>query len=57
MTSLESLHFAIGELAYAMASADGTIQKSERQKFHDIVATELEKNHFDFNISDIIGKK
>lgn len=54
MTSLENLHFAIGELAYAIACADGAIQKSERQKFHDIVVKELNKEHHNFDISSII---
>lgn len=54
MTSLENLHYAIGELAYAMACADGAIQKHERQKFHDIVVNELNKQHYSFDVSSII---
>ncbi len=54
MTSLENLHYAIGQLAYAVASADGSVQPKERQKFHDIVAAELRCNDHDFNVSDII---
>jgi uncharacterized tellurite resistance protein B-like protein len=54
MTSLQNLHTAIGELAYAIARADGTIQKEEREKFHDIVAGELRSKHYDFDISEII---
>ena len=56
MTAIENLYFAIGELAYAVASADGAIQKHERQKFHDIVVKELNKNNHHINISDIIFK-
>jgi uncharacterized tellurite resistance protein B-like protein len=54
MTSLQNLHTAIGELAYAVARADGTIQKEEREKFHDLVSEELKSNNYDFDISDII---
>lgn len=54
MTPLENLHYAIGELAYAMACADGAIQKSERQKFHDIVMKELNKQRHSFDVSSII---
>ena len=54
MTSLENLHSAIGEMAYAMACVDGAIQKEERQKFHDIVAAELRCKDYDFDVSDII---
>ncbi len=55
MTPRESLHYAIGEIAYAIAKADGRIQKEERQQFLNIVSEELE-NHKDdnFDISDII---
>ncbi len=54
MTPQQNLHNAIGELAYAIARADGTIQKEERKKFQDIVAAELECNDNDFDVSDII---
>ena len=54
MTPLQSLHLAIGELAYSIARADGTIQKEERKMFHDIVASELLFKDYDFDVSDII---
>lgn len=54
MTPIESLHYAIGELAYAIARADGTVQKEERKKFHDIVAAELRCKDYAFDVSDII---
>jgi len=54
MTPLENLHYAIGQLAFSVASADGYVQPHERQKFHDIVAAELRCKDFDFNVSDII---
>jgi uncharacterized tellurite resistance protein B-like protein len=54
MTSLESLHYAIGELAYAMARIDGKVQREERQRFFDIVTTELAAKHGDFDIAKII---
>jgi uncharacterized tellurite resistance protein B-like protein len=54
MTPLQNLHYAIGELAYAIASADGAIQKEEREKFHEIVASELRSKDYDFDISEII---
>ena len=54
MTPTQNLHSAIGELAYAVARADGAIQKEERQKFHAIVAAELRCKDYDFDISDII---
>ena len=54
MTALENLHYAIGELAYAVAKADGKVQKEERLKFHNIVEAELRCKDYDFNVSDII---
>ncbi len=54
MTPQQNLHTAIGELAYAIARADGSIQKEERKKFHDIVAAELRCKDYDFDVSDII---
>jgi uncharacterized tellurite resistance protein B-like protein len=54
MTPTENLHYAIGELAYAIAAADGEIQKEERKKFHDIVEAELQHKDLDFNVSYII---
>jgi len=54
MTSLQNLHYAIGQLAYAIAYADGTVQQKEKQKFHDIIAAELRCKDYDFNISEII---
>lgn len=54
MTPIQNLYYALGELAYAVAHADGNIQKEERKKFHDIVTTELVSKGADFDISDII---
>ena len=54
MTPLENLHYAIGELAYAVARADGSVQKEERKIFHDIVEAELRCKDYSFDISDII---
>lgn len=56
MTPLQNLYYAIGELAYAVACADGQVQKEERKKFHDLVESELQNHHPDFDISDIIFK-
>lgn len=54
MTPLENLHLALGELAYAIARADGEIQKEEREKFQNIVAAEIRSKDYDFDISGII---
>ena len=54
MTPLENLHYAIGEIAYAVAKIDGKVQNEERQKFHNIVAAELRMKDYDFQVSDII---
>lgn len=56
MTPTENLHYAIGQMAYAIARADGQVQKEEREKFAKIVAAELRMHDQDFNVSDIIFK-
>jgi len=53
-TPIQNLHYAIGELAYAVARADGAVQAQERKKFHDIVEAELRCKDYDFDLSDII---
>lgn len=53
---IQNLHYAIGELAYAVAHADGVVQPAERKKFHDIVEAELRCKDYDFDVSDIIFK-
>jgi uncharacterized tellurite resistance protein B-like protein len=54
MRPIERLHYAIGLLAFAVARADGNVQKAERQKFQDIVAAGLMQNDHDFDVSGII---
>ena len=54
MTPLENLHYAIGQIAYAIAHADGKVQPEERKKFHDIVTAGLRCGDYDLDVSDII---
>ena len=54
MTQIENLHYAIGQLAYAVANIDGKVQKEEKDKFREIVEAELRCNDYAFNVSDII---
>ncbi len=54
MNSIENLHYAIGQLAFAVAFSDGKIQKEESENFHKIVLDELNNSAYDFDISDII---
>lgn len=56
MTPIQNLHYAIGEIAYAIATADGKLQKEEQQKFESIVEDEIKNHDPDFDISDIIFK-
>ncbi len=46
MSPIESLYYAVGELAYVVASVDGQIKEVERKKFHDIVAAELKHDEY-----------
>ena len=51
---IQNLHYAIGQLAYAVAFSDGEVQKEEREKFHAIVEAELRCKDYDFSITEII---
>jgi uncharacterized tellurite resistance protein B-like protein len=54
MTPLENLHYAIGQLAYAIARVDGMVHPEERKKFHDIVEAEVRGEDYAFRVSNII---
>lgn len=54
MRPIENLYYAVGQLAYAVARADGEVQKAERQNFCDIVAGEMDSDNYNFNISSMI---
>lgn len=51
---LENLHYALGQIAYAIARADGEVQKEERQKFFSIMEAELKGENYNFDIALII---
>jgi uncharacterized tellurite resistance protein B-like protein len=50
----ESLYYALGELAYAVASSDGEVQKEESQKLHDIIAKEAKCANKSIDVAAII---
>lgn len=54
MTPTENLYYALGEVAYAVAKADGRIQNDEVKKFHPILETELELPADSLSVADII---
>src|SRR5688572_8582441 len=41
MTPIENIYMATGELAYAIAKADGAIQREEKEKFQQILEAEF----------------
>src|SRR5690606_24896199 len=47
-------YYAISELAYAVAKADGNDQPEEKKKFHELVADKIKKENHNFDISAII---
>jgi uncharacterized tellurite resistance protein B-like protein len=54
MTPTENLYYALGELAYAIAKADGRIQKDELNKLHGILESELKIAEDSLSVADII---
>lgn len=54
MTPTENLYYALGELSYAIAKADGRIQNDEVKKFHAILEAELQVPDDSLSVADII---
>lgn len=54
MSPNDSLHYAIGLIAYCMAAADGVVQPQERQKLKSIVDAELRCKDEAFRVTDIV---
>ena len=53
MVGKQSIYYALGILAYAVAKSDGEIQFEEREKLAEIIERELEHN-LDFQYAEII---
>ncbi len=56
MTPIQNLYLALGEAAYAVAMADGGVQKEEQQKFERVLKAEFSKHSLDFDYAEIIFK-
>lgn len=54
MTPTENLYYALGEMAYAVARADGRIQNDEVKKFHAILESEIKVADDSLSVADII---
>ena len=54
MEGTERLYYALGQLAFAVAKADGQVNAEERQRFHDIVVKGAKETSPSYNISEII---
>ncbi len=54
MEGKQHLYYALGQLAYAVAKADGEIQHEEKEQLHKIVTAEVEHHDIDFDYADII---
>lgn len=54
MTPVQYLYYALGEVAYAIAKADGLVQKEEKEKFEKLLNTEFAKHNLDFDYASII---
>ncbi len=54
MTPIEELYYALGEVAYAIAKADGTIQQAEKEKLHAILNEEFKTHKAATDLSEII---
>lgn len=54
MTPIESLYYALGQAAYAIAKTDGTIQKEEKDKLEGILEVEFKTYKPGFDTTKII---
>ena len=54
MHGIENVYYALGEMAYAIAKADGAVQKEERKKVHEIVAEEMRKSNINIDYAETI---
>jgi uncharacterized tellurite resistance protein B-like protein len=51
---VENLYYALGQLAYAIAKADGNIQDEEKMTLHTMLIQEARAHGIDLDISNII---
>ena len=49
-----NLYFALGELCYAIAKADGTVQREERDRLFELVTQAQQANHWEYDVAHII---
>ena len=54
MEGLQNVYYALGEMAYAVAKSDGSVNAEERKKIHDIVMQETAGHNVDFDVAEII---
>lgn len=54
MDAKQSLFYGMGQIAYAVAQADGQVQREEREKLHAFLADEIKNIDADFDYTDII---
>ncbi len=54
MDAKQSLFYGMGQIAYAVAQADGQVQREEREKLHAFLADEIKNIDSDFDYTDII---
>lgn len=54
MDGKQRLYYALGEVCYAVAMADGQVQAEERNKIHQIVLEETSHHDLNFDVAEII---
>ena len=54
MEAKKSLFYGFGQIAYAVAQADGQVQREELEKLHSFLKNEIKNIDADFDYTDII---
>ena len=54
MEAKQRLFYALGQLAYAVARADGKVQAEEEKKLHEIISAAAKKEDIDYDFAETI---
>lgn len=54
MDAKQSLFYGLGQITYAVAQADGKVQREEREKLQKLLKEEIKRLDADFDYTDII---
>ncbi len=54
MDNIQGLYYAFGQLAYAVAASDGTIQREEKEVLQKLLLDKVNQHNLEFDYANII---